>query len=56
MGALAILNDDPTGSAEKILSLTVDNVRDNCALGPSPGDGTWSETAKYVAYYCINSV
>jgi len=46
MGALAILNDDTTGIAEQILSLTVGNAKQNCALAPS-SDGTWSETANY---------
>lgn len=46
MGALAILNDDTTGVAAKILSYTVDNAKANCAFGPS-SDGTWSETPNY---------
>ncbi|EAU92705.1 heparinase II/III family protein [Coprinopsis cinerea okayama7 len=46
IGALAILGDDATGVAEEILGLTVDNARENCALGPSD-DGTWSETKNY---------
>lgn len=45
MGALAILGDDPSGTATQVLGLTVPNARDNCADGPS-NDGTWSETAK----------
>ncbi|KAF9515142.1 hypothetical protein BS47DRAFT_1381662 [Hydnum rufescens UP504] len=46
MGALAVLNDDPTGTASQILNLVVDNAKGNCAQGPS-SDGTWSETANY---------
>lgn len=46
MGALAILNDDDTGTATTILGQTVDNALANCALAPSD-DGTWAETANY---------
>jgi hypothetical protein len=46
MGALAILEDDPTGWATQILGLTVPNLAQNCAFGPS-SDGTWSETPNY---------
>jgi hypothetical protein len=46
MGALAVLGDDPTGSAAQVLGLTVPNAAQNCAQGPST-DGTWSETANY---------
>ncbi|KZO98789.1 hypothetical protein CALVIDRAFT_544643 [Calocera viscosa TUFC12733] len=46
MGALAILGDDPTGTAAQILSYTVSNAQANCAQAPS-SDGTWSETANY---------
>jgi hypothetical protein len=46
MGALAILGDDTTGTAQRILGLTVDNAKQNCAQAPST-DGTWSETANY---------
>lgn len=46
MGALAILNDDTTGTAEQILSLTIPNAKANCVFGVS-SDGTWSETANY---------
>jgi hypothetical protein len=45
MGALAIIGDDPTGSAEQMLGLAIPNAKLNCALAPS-SDGTWSETAK----------
>ncbi|QRV97475.1 heparinase II/III family protein [Ceratobasidium sp. AG-Ba] len=46
LGALAILGDDPTGTAETMLGLTIPNAQKNCALGPS-SDGTWSETPNY---------
>ncbi|KAF8317065.1 hypothetical protein DL93DRAFT_2125146 [Clavulina sp. PMI_390] len=46
MGALAILNDDPSGSASQILSNAVPNALGNCAQAPTV-DGTWSETANY---------
>ncbi|PIL31738.1 hypothetical protein GSI_06442 [Ganoderma sinense ZZ0214-1] len=46
VGALAILGDDTTGTAEQLLALTVDNAKQNCALAVSP-DGSWSETANY---------
>ncbi|CUA69643.1 hypothetical protein RSOLAG22IIIB_04019 [Rhizoctonia solani] len=46
VGALAILGDDPTGTAETMLGLTIPNAQKNCAAGPS-SDGTWSETPNY---------
>lgn len=46
LGALAILGEDTTGMAEKILALTVDNAKQNCAQAVST-DGTWAETAHY---------
>ncbi|KAF8745167.1 Heparinase II III family protein, partial [Rhizoctonia solani] len=46
VGALAILGDDPTGTAETMLGLTIPNAQQNCAFGPS-SDGTWSETPNY---------
>jgi hypothetical protein len=46
MGALAILGDDPSGTAQQLLGLTIDNAKANCAYGVS-SDGTWSETANY---------
>ena len=46
LGALAIMGDDTTGVAAKVLAYTVPNAAANCAFGPSP-DGTWSETANY---------
>ncbi|TFK64509.1 hypothetical protein BDN72DRAFT_263863 [Pluteus cervinus] len=46
LGALAILGDDTSGVAEKVLGLTVDNAKANCAQGVT-SDGTWTETANY---------
>ncbi|KAF8846223.1 hypothetical protein BDN67DRAFT_24661 [Paxillus ammoniavirescens] len=46
MGALAILGDDTSGIAQQLLSMTVPNALENCALAPS-SDGTWSETSDY---------
>jgi len=46
MGALAILQDDPTGVAETILGLTIPNALSNCAQAPT-SDGSWTETANY---------
>ena len=46
MGSLAILGDDTTGIAQQLLSMTVTNAIQNCALAPS-SDGTWSETNDY---------
>ncbi|KAF8751811.1 Heparinase II III family protein [Rhizoctonia solani] len=43
---LAVIGDDPTGTAETMLSLTVPNSKKNCVLAPS-SDGTWSETPNY---------
>lgn len=46
MGALAILEDDPTGTAAQILGLTIPNAVANCAQAPTT-DGSWTETANY---------
>ncbi|KAI6095512.1 chondroitin AC/alginate lyase [Pisolithus croceorrhizus] len=46
MGSLAILGDDTSGTAQQLLSMTVTNALQNCALAPS-SDGTWSETPDY---------
>ncbi|KAK4047892.1 hypothetical protein OIV83_005074 [Microbotryomycetes sp. JL201] len=46
LGALAIANDDPTGSAQSLLAKTVPNAQANCAMAVQP-DGTWTETANY---------
>lgn len=46
MGALAILNEDPTGVAQRVLGYTVDNAAGNCMQAVS-SDGTWSETSDY---------
>lgn len=35
LGALAILQEDPTGTAQKVLSHTVDNAKANCMQGAS---------------------
>ncbi|PSR76679.1 hypothetical protein PHLCEN_2v8276 [Hermanssonia centrifuga] len=46
LGALAILGDDTTGTAEQILSLSIPNAVRNCVNAVST-DGTWTETANY---------
>ncbi|KAH9942931.1 chondroitin AC/alginate lyase [Amylocystis lapponica] len=46
LGALAILGDDTTGTAEQALSLTIPNALQNCVEAVS-SDGTWSETPNY---------
>lgn len=46
IGALAILGDDDTGTAELILSQSINNAKANCLQAVSP-DGTWAETANY---------
>ncbi|KAI0689871.1 chondroitin AC/alginate lyase [Cytidiella melzeri] len=46
LGALAILGDDTTGSAEQILGLSIPNALAGCVNAVS-SDGTWSETANY---------
>ncbi|KIJ46453.1 hypothetical protein M422DRAFT_46181 [Sphaerobolus stellatus SS14] len=46
MGALAIIDDDPTGKAASVLTQAIPNALKNCVLGPS-SDGTWAETANY---------
>jgi len=46
LGALAIVDRDPTGVAERILGLVAPNAGANCFQGPH-SDGTWSETANY---------
>ncbi|GAA5987256.1 hypothetical protein JCM11641_003383 [Rhodosporidiobolus odoratus] len=46
MGALAIINEDPTGTAKGIISKAVSNAAEHCSFAPSP-EGTWSETANY---------
>ncbi|THH14362.1 hypothetical protein EW146_g5957 [Bondarzewia mesenterica] len=46
LGALAILGDDTTGNAEKLLGYTIPNAKANCDLAIST-DGTWAETANY---------
>lgn len=46
LGALAIANEDPTGTAAQILAASVPNAIDQCenAVG---ADGTWTETPNY---------
>ncbi|KAF9502501.1 hypothetical protein BDN71DRAFT_1438135 [Pleurotus eryngii] len=46
LASLAILGDDTTGTATKLLGQTVNNAKQNCAFGPSE-DGSWSEGANY---------
>jgi hypothetical protein len=46
MASLAILGDDTTGVASQLLSYTVNNAKENCALA-TVNDGTWTETANY---------
>ncbi|KAM5533968.1 hypothetical protein V8D89_012393 [Ganoderma adspersum] len=46
MGALAILGDDTSGTAEAILAKTLPNALQNCIFAVS-SDGTWAETANY---------
>lgn len=46
MASLAILGDDTTGTASQLLSYTVNNAKENCALA-TVDDGTWTETANY---------
>ena len=46
MASLAILGDDPSGNAEKLLGLTIPNALENCVYAVSD-DGSWAETANY---------
>ena len=46
MVALAILGDDTTSNAANLLSHTIDNAKQNCALTVT-SDGTNNETANY---------
>ncbi|KAG8899818.1 hypothetical protein FRC01_010361 [Tulasnella sp. 417] len=46
MGALAILGDDTTGTAARILGYTIPNAVEVCGTGAN-SDGTWTETANY---------
>ncbi|GAA5866724.1 hypothetical protein JCM8547_002738 [Rhodosporidiobolus lusitaniae] len=47
MGALAIINEDPTNSiARSVLDAAVESAATYCSFAPSP-EGTWSETANY---------
>lgn len=46
LASLAILDEDTTGNAATLLSLTVPNALENCVYAVSD-DGTWAETANY---------
>lgn len=46
LASLAILNDDTTGNAAQLLTLTIPNAKENCVFAASD-DGTWAETANY---------
>ncbi|EKM61305.1 uncharacterized protein PHACADRAFT_247830 [Phanerochaete carnosa HHB-10118-sp] len=46
MGALAILGDDTSGTAEQILGYSIPNALTGCALAITD-DGSWTETANY---------
>ncbi|KZV99457.1 hypothetical protein EXIGLDRAFT_712139 [Exidia glandulosa HHB12029] len=46
LGALAIIDNDQSGVAAKVLAQAVPNARANCAKGPS-SDGSWTETPNY---------
>ncbi|SCV70692.1 BQ2448_3454 [Microbotryum intermedium] len=47
MGALAIANEDPTGTAAKILGYAVPNSASVCSFAPTTDGGVWQETANY---------
>ncbi|KAI5475736.1 heparinase II/III family protein [Pseudohyphozyma bogoriensis] len=55
LGALAIMNEDPTGIAAKLLPLTIESAQGYCAQAASP-DGTWSETPNYWYFGTTNHV
>lgn len=46
VAALAILGDDTTGTAQRVLGLTIDNAKQGCAQAPTD-DGSWAETPNY---------
>lgn len=46
IGALAIIDEDTTGVASRLLGQTVNNAKANCAQAVA-SDGTWAETANY---------
>jgi hypothetical protein len=46
LGALAILDADPTGTAAQVLATSIPNAAANCAFAVSD-DGTWAETSDY---------
>ncbi|GAA6008345.1 uncharacterized protein JCM10292_005541 [Rhodotorula paludigena] len=48
MGALAIVNEDPTGTiARQMIDLTVPNAVEYCSFATAANDGTWTETPNY---------
>ncbi|KIO25250.1 hypothetical protein M407DRAFT_25374 [Tulasnella calospora MUT 4182] len=49
VGALAILGDDTTNTAAKIINYTIPNAVANCAQGAT-SDGTLTQTIKYWYY------
>lgn len=46
LGALAVATEDPTGTAQQLLSNSIANVKLNGATAVQP-DGTWTETSDY---------
>lgn len=46
VGSLAIMSEDPTGTAQKMLPLALQSASTNCVDAVS-SDGTWSETSDY---------
>ncbi|KAI8455197.1 chondroitin AC/alginate lyase [Phakopsora pachyrhizi] len=46
VGSLAIMSEDPSGTAAKMLPLALQSASANCVNAVSP-DGTWSETSDY---------
>lgn len=45
-GALAIYDEDTSGTAKKMLSLSIPSALNGCAMAIS-SDGTWLETQDY---------
>lgn len=46
MAALAIIDRDTTGIAERVVNAAVDSARQNCFQAPE-ADGSWAETSDY---------
>ena len=46
MAALAIVDEDTTGTAQAVLGYTADNAKTNC-FAAVRNDGTWAETSDY---------